>query len=80
MWNIRLFVTLKDLAGTNFISVTGEASLTVAELLNCISNQYPCLAYGLPSAVVAVNLAYADQEMMVDSADEIALFPPVSGG
>lgn len=80
MLNIKLFATLKDLAGTNTIAVAGEEPITVTELLARIANQHPVLAYGLPSALVAVNLAYADGEEVVDSADEIALFPPVSGG
>lgn len=79
--DIRLFATLKDRAGSDHIrlSLPGE-STDVSKLLAAISADYPALAPALPSALVAVNRAFAAAETIIGPGDEIALFPPVSGG
>jgi molybdopterin synthase sulfur carrier subunit len=35
---------------------------------------------GLRSLYIAVNSDYADENLILNGADEIALIPPVSGG
>jgi molybdopterin synthase catalytic subunit len=78
---VRLFATLKDRAGTDRIRVTLPAPFTpVAALLDAIGADYPALAPALRSVLVAVNRAYAGSDTLVCSDDEVALFPPVSGG
>jgi molybdopterin synthase catalytic subunit len=42
--------------------------------------RYPALAEAVPAAVVSVNKAFAMEETAVNPGDEVALFPPVSGG
>ena len=78
---IRLFATLKDRAGSDRIRVTlpGDPT-TVAMLLEAVGADYPALAPALRSALVAVNRAFAGAETPVGAGDEVALFPPVSGG
>ncbi len=78
---IRLFATLKDRAQSDRIRVTLPADpTTVAALLDAVGADYPALAPALRSVLVAVNRAFAGSETPVSSADEVALFPPVSGG
>jgi molybdopterin synthase catalytic subunit len=78
---IRLFATLKDRAGSDRIRVALPSDpTTVLELLDAVGADYPALAPALRSALVAVNRAFAGPDMPVSSADEVALFPPVSGG
>ena len=77
---IRLFATLKDRAGRSTIKVSIEEPATVQTLLGVIEEAYPALAETLPSTVIAVNKAYAGPETPVAIGDEVALFPPVSGG
>ncbi len=77
---IKLFATLKDRAGTNKISVTVEEPATVATLLAATEKAYPTLATSLPIALVSVNKAFAGKDTAVSPGDEVALFPPVSGG
>lgn len=78
---IRLFATLKDRAGSERIRVRlpGEPT-TVAMLLEAVGADYPALAPALRSALVAVNRAFAGAETPVVAGDEVAIFPPVSGG
>lgn len=77
---IRLFATLKDRAGRDTIEVSLDEPTTVKTLLAALTAVYPQLAPLLPTALVAVNKAFASQDTPIHSDDEIALFPPVSGG
>ena len=79
--DIRLFATLKDRAGRERIHVSlPDGPLTTADVLAAVAADYPVLAPALRSALVAVNRAFAGPETPVAAGDEVALFPPVSGG
>ncbi len=77
---IRLFATLRDIAGADRIRVTISEPAAVEELLEAVEANYPSLAESLASVLVAVNKAYAAPDAPVTAGDEVALFPPVSGG
>ncbi len=77
---IRLFATLKDRMGREVISVQIPEGASVADLLKTVAETYPALRPYLPSAVVAINHEFAFPEDLVRPGDEVALFPPVSGG
>lgn len=77
---IRLFATLKDRAGRDRIHMSIQEPADVKSLLKAVSESYPNLAPALPTALVAVNKAYAGPGTRVTPGDEVAFFPPVSGG
>ena len=78
---IRLFATLKDRAGQNRVSLTlAGPDVTVQEMLEKLAAADPALAPSLPTSLVAVNRQYATPDTAIQPGDEIALFPPVSGG
>ena len=77
---IRLFATLKDKAGKKIIDIPFDETLEVKALLDLIAADYPALATSLPTTLVAVNRNYAERHTPVSPTDEVALFPPVSGG
>jgi len=78
---IRLFATLKDLARSDSIRISLPAeSVTVRAMLDAVRQAYPALAPALPTSLVAVNRAFAGPETLIAIGDEVALFPPVSGG
>lgn len=79
--SIRLFATLKDRARSDRITVTLPSdSTTVAILLEAVGVDYPALVPALPSTLVAVNRAFAGLDTPIVAGDEVAMFPPVSGG
>ena len=78
---IRLFATLKDRAGSDRIRVElPDRAATAADVIRAVAAGYPALAPALPSALLAVNRAFAAPDTPVKAGDEVALFPPVSGG
>ena len=78
---IKLFATLKERAqaGEIELAVDGDG-LTVAALRQAIAQQHPALAPLARQALVAVNREFAFNHERVKTTDEVALFPPVSGG
>jgi molybdopterin synthase catalytic subunit len=79
-FEIRLFATLKDRAGQGRIQVSVADPATVETLLAETAEKFPQLASSLSSVLVSVNKAYAGKETSLEAGDEVALFPPVSGG
>jgi molybdopterin converting factor subunit 1 len=77
---VKLFATLREKAGAGQVTVELPDGATVAALQARLAADFPALAGSLASCVVAVNQAFASAETPLRAGDEIALFPPVSGG
>lgn len=77
---VKLFATMKDRAGKPKIEVELDEPATVQQLLDAISTQYPALESSVEIALVSVNKAFAGEDTAVNPTDEVAIFPPVSGG
>ncbi|HQW34269.1 MAG TPA: molybdopterin converting factor subunit 1 [Thermoflexales bacterium] len=77
---VLLFATLKERAGKPTIDVALDGPLSVAAFRKSIAQQHPALAPLLDQALVAVNQDFAFEEELIQPADEVAIFPPVSGG
>lgn len=77
---IHLFATLKDLAGTNRLTIEIPAGATIDDVRQKIVASYPNLAAALPRSIAAVNQEYVYPGHPIAANDEIAFFPPVSGG
>ncbi len=79
---ILLFGIAKDIVGTSSLKLPVSNTMeleTVGQLKAHLQNNYPGLA-NLSSLAIAVNSRYAKEEDTINSYDEIALIPPVSGG
>ncbi len=78
---ILLFATLKDRAGTNRLPLAlPGAEATLDEVRFTLTTLHPALTEILGSAVAAVNQEFAFPADRVHDGDEVAFFPPVSGG
>ncbi len=77
---VLFFAHLKDLSGVESELISTTTSINVARLKEIISQRYPILQERLTSVLVAVNQQYADDSVEVKPGDEVAFFPPVSGG
>jgi molybdopterin synthase catalytic subunit len=77
---VRLYASLKDRAGGPRLAVAVEEPVTVRRVMEALARECPALAPALPTALVAVNRDFAFPDTPVQAGDEVALFPPVSGG
>lgn len=77
---VQLFAAAKEAAGQSPIQVDLAANSTVAELRQRIVRTVPGLASISQSLLIAVNNEYANNEKVLIETDEVACFPPVSGG
>ena len=77
---VLFFATLKERAGLSELALTLAEAATVADLKARLAADIPNLAVALPTALVARNHEFAFAEDTLADGDEVALFPPVSGG
>ena len=77
--NILAFGIAKDILGGNQLQLQLPEAATVAQLKQLLLEKYPAFE-DLRSLAVAVNSAYADDQLELKVQDEVALIPPVSGG
>ena len=77
---ILFFATLKDRAGRDRAPLAMPEAATVSELKSTLAEQFPNLAPALPTALVSINREFALPDDPLHDGDEVALFPPVSGG
>lgn len=77
---VKLFARLRELAGTGMLEREVTENVTVAALLHDLQTDYPRLAEISPRTVVSLNREFVDLQTPLTEGDEVALFPPVSGG
>lgn len=73
---VRYFASLRDRMGKGDESVSfDQDTATVADLWNKVSSE------PMPDSIlVAVNMEYTDSSHELKNGDEVAFFPPVTGG
>ena len=77
---VKLFAKARDLAGCEVVELDWTDGESVAELKQRLVGQFPKLAPLAARLLVAVNNNYATDGTMLNATDEVACFPPVSGG
>jgi len=78
---ILLFATLKDAVGGSRAELALDgSSATVADVRAALGERYPAMQRALGTAIAAVNQEFAEAADLVHEGDEVAFFPPVSGG
>jgi len=77
---IKFFARLRDLVGTKSLTRDIADNSTIAELIDILQVEFPQLAGLIPSTAIALNQEFADPQARLHEGDEVALFPPVSGG
>jgi molybdopterin converting factor subunit 1 len=79
-FNILTFGIAKDIIGARTLTLNIEISdFTVAALKAQIVQLYPAFQ-NLYAFAIAVNTEYADDDLVLNTTDEIVIIPPVSGG
>ena len=71
---VKLFASLRDRIGISDVSI--DSAATAGEAWDIATNN----ADRPSNVLVAINLDYAKFESPVQDGDEVAFFPPVTGG
>jgi molybdopterin synthase sulfur carrier subunit len=76
---VKLFSLLREAVGHSelLIDFRGE---TAGELWEELQRRFPALAPFRSARAIAVNRQHAHESALLSDGDEIAFFPPVSGG
>ncbi len=76
MITIKFFASLREQVGKGEIQLDIAAPLSVAQVWARACDNAP-----LPSHILmAINREYTSQDCLVHAGDEVAFFPPVTGG
>jgi len=73
---IRYFASLGDKLGRQEDQLQAEGNITVTEVWRLATNNEPMP----PNLLMAINQEYAEANQAVNDGDEVAFFPPVTGG
>src|SRR5262245_58559703 len=77
---LLFFASLKDIVGSRQLDLDVPSGVTVNDLLETLEKRYPKLGPYRSIVLTSVNEDYVDKEAVVSDGDEVAIFPPVSGG
>lgn len=77
--HVKLFSLIREICGHHELSLD-FGGRTAGELWAELEREYPALRPLRTSRAIAVNRQHAHDEHVLHEGDEVAFFPPVSGG
>ena len=82
MINVLFFAQLKEVLNTSSLQLEHSAPCTVKDLKQRLTTQQPAWQTHLETdnILCAVNQTMVDQQYIIQDGDEVAFFPPVTGG
>jgi len=78
--NVKLFARARDLVGTEQVELELPAGARVGDVRTKLCERFPELSPLSNHLLIAMGNNYADDDTPLDPAQELACFPPVSGG
>jgi molybdopterin converting factor subunit 1 len=82
MVSVRLFAGFKDKIDRERLEIPVSAETTLLEFIELLGGDFPEIGELIKKnqATIAVNHEIVEMDHIINDDDEIALFPPVSGG
>ncbi len=77
---VLFFASLADIVGTREFNVNAADFSDVESVFRKFAAEFPPLERYRPSVLCALNSEFASAASPVQDGDEVAFFPPVSGG
>ncbi len=77
---VLFFASLADITGTPDITLDVPTHATVGAVLGELAARFPTLDPSRATILAAVNSRYVSLDTPLNDSDEVAFFPPVSGG
>jgi molybdopterin converting factor subunit 1 len=77
---VLFFASLADITGTRETIVETHEVADVISVFNKFARDFPALEPHRSRVLLALNSEFARPDSLVRDGDEVAFFPPVSGG
>lgn len=77
---VKLFARLREIVGESTLEQELGEGATVEDLLATLQAEYPGLAQVTARTIVSINQEFAAPDSLLRDGDDVAIFPPVSGG
>ena len=77
---LLFFATLKDIVGSRQLQIDLPVGMTIGDLLTRLEVDYPRIRDYRSVVLTAINQEYVGHDAPIAEGDEVAIFPPVSGG
>ncbi len=77
---VKLFGAYRDAVGAECLAREVSAGSTLEDAWQALCADWPDLAPLAGARLAAINLDYAEGKARLADGDELAFFPPVSGG
>jgi len=72
---VKFFASLRETLGMDSASIDAKAGITIRQIWDQVTSEdYPA------NTLCAINMDYAKPDDVVSDGDEVAFFPPVTGG
>ncbi len=77
---VLFFASISDIAGMRETRVDSAGFTDVLSVFNKFAKDFPSLEKHRSSVLFALNSEFTSPDVQVQDGDEVAFFPPVSGG
>jgi len=77
---VKFFARYKELAGTAATTIELAEKSTAATLMASLEQQFPALKLTPERTLISINQDFGTADSTLADGDEVAIFPPVSGG
>lgn len=77
---IKLFARFKDIAGTSKLTEELSEDTTVEQVVALLRQRFATMPLVAERTLLSVNQEFATADTVLKDGDEVAIFPPVSGG
>ncbi|MRH77973.1 MoaD/ThiS family protein [Spiribacter sp. C176] len=77
---VEFFGVLKEVVGSNQVTLDMSPPVAIAEILDRLTSDYPALKSHLPRVACAVGDEVKSRQDLLQADEVLVLLPPVSGG
>jgi len=77
---IKFFASYREMLGEDQLLLELDEGFTVGDILEVLKDRYPVLREQGYMPLTACNLKHVSKRHALSDGDEVAIFPPVSGG